>query len=77
MKEPLVERHTIIVTDHQQYRIRPNPDAPVGYRGGAVLDWQDHEGERGWQGYFHIEPDAIPALAEALAEIAADLGGQE
>lgn len=65
-KKILVERHTIIHTDHTLYRLRPNPDAAGGYENGGVLEWSD-DGEE-WNDHFFIAPEALRALANALLE---------
>lgn len=74
-RRPIVETHTVIVTQYSEYRLRPNPDVPEGFNGGAYLDIRDFPfssdnssvaAAPGWQRSIYIEPAALGALGAAL-----------
>lgn len=76
----IMEQQFVIHTEHNQYRIRPNPDtdAPDG-RDGIVLEWREvgddwrEVGDEEWLSYFYVSPDAVQPLINALQALMKDV----
>ena len=62
----VMEKHFVIYTEYDQYRIRPNPDAPsTDASEGIVIETRGSSDEK-WEKYFFIAGDAVPDLVDAL-----------
>lgn len=71
---PIVETHMLIHGETESYRVRPNPDACMGYSAGAVIEWRGDDSSK-WKGYFPISADCLTEIANALDTAAQEAKG--
>jgi hypothetical protein len=71
MKDTNIEMWFKVIDEHGTvYRIRPNPDVPNGFAGGAFIGWED-SGVNPDKNEIYISPDVLRDIAKVF-NLAAD-----
>ena len=71
LKETNIERWFKVFDGHgTSYRVRPNPDVPHGFAGGAYIGWGDNHVDID-KNEIHISPDVLRDIA-TIFNLAAD-----